>query len=76
MNPQTGLYAGEEDGGVRRQRRTVGVLTSDQSHGKLQVQAGIHDSQHPVLVDITTEGSGGLRVMLNGAVIYDSDPAV
>jgi hypothetical protein len=38
-----------------------------------QVQIGIHQSHDPVLVDIKTQGSGRIRVLLNGVVVYEGD---
>lgn len=35
----------------------------------------IHHSQSPIVVDITAVGHGPVRVTLNGATIYEGDPA-
>lgn len=49
-------------------------MTSNDSWPKLQVQTGINNSQDPVVVLITTEGTGGLRVLLNGAPVFEGHP--
>ena len=49
---------------------------SDDLVPEMLVTVAIHNDQDPALVQITTEGSGRLRVMLNGlTVLFDGEPA-
>jgi hypothetical protein len=50
-------------------------MDSKKSLPKLQVQTQIDDNHDPVVVTITTEGSGQLLVVLNGTAILDGTPS-